>query len=461
MKYQDIKLVDILVSRVYDIIIMTISTLPGPNSIKIQLSKRQEQYLKVIVNKRTSYQGTVTRAKIILMAGEGMANAHIAPKLGLHPDSVRLWRQRWAKSQQKLDEVELKTFSPEEVSTKSPVIDRDTKNFARKQFEHFINGILSDEARSGSPPYFSAEQFAAIIALGCQAPTECEREVTHWTHKELTYEVVKRQIVDSISVSTVGRLLREAALKPHQSRYWENNERDKDPQAFDSKIKETSDLYKAAPNLHKEGTTVVSIDEKSGMQALEPKAATKPCKPGQVEKREFEYTRHGTQVLTANFEVATGKVICPTIEDTRTEEQFAAHIDRTINMRPEGTWIFIADQLNTHKSETLVRLVAQACGVEDDLGIKGKCGILKSMETRQTFLEDHSHRVRFVYLPKHTSWMNQVEIWFSILSKRLLKRGIFKSTAELRERVLRFIEYFNETLAKPFRWTYSGKPLQV
>jgi transposase len=123
---------------------MTISTLPGPNSIKIQLSKRQEQYLKVIVNKRTSHQGTVTRAKIILMAGEGMANAHIAPKLGLHPDSVRLWRQRWAKSQQKLDEVELKTFSPEEVSTKSPVIDRDTKNFARKQFEHFINGILSD-----------------------------------------------------------------------------------------------------------------------------------------------------------------------------------------------------------------------------------------------------------------------------------------------------------------------------
>jgi len=172
----------------------------------------------------------------------------------------------------------------------------------------------------------------------------------------------------------------------------------------------------------------VSIDEKTGMQALEPNAPIEPCKPGQVERREFEYTRHGTQVLTANFEVATGKVIAPTIENTRKEEQFAAHIERTVNLRPDEEWIFICDQLNTHKSETLAKLIARICSVGGDLmGVKGKSGILKSMETRKEFLEDPSHRVRFVYLPKHTSWMNQVEMWFSMLSKRLLKRGVFKS----------------------------------
>jgi hypothetical protein len=224
---------------------------------------------------------------------------------------------------------------------------------------------------------------------------------------------------------------------------------------------DVSQLYKSSGELHKQGINVVSIDEKTGIQALEPNGPIKPCIPGHVEKREFEYTRHGTQVLTANFEVATGKVISPTIEDTRKEDQFAAHIERTVNLRPDDQWIFICDQLNTHKSEALVKLIEKVCSVGVDLGVKGKCGILESMGTRKEFLEDLSHKVRFVYLPKHTSWMNQVEMWFSILSKRLLKRGTFKTTGELKEKIERFITYFNETLAKPFKWNYSGKPLQA
>ena len=130
-------------------------------------------------------------------------------------------------------------------------------------------------------------------------------------------------------------------------------------------------------------------------------------------------------------------------------------------MRPDGGWIFICDQLNTHKSESLVKLTATLCGIDEDLGIKGKSSILKSMETRQEFLEKESHRIRFVYLPKHTSWMNQVEMWFSILSRRVLKRGNFTSLEDLRKKLLDFIEYFNKVLAKPFRWTYSGKPLKA
>jgi hypothetical protein len=206
---------------------------------------------------------------------------------------------------------------------------------------------------------------------------------------------------------------------------------------------------------------VYSCDEKTGIQALERAQPTKPTIPGKPALIEYEYIRHGTQALIANLEVATGQCCTPSIGDTRTEADFVAHIQQTVAQDPEGTWIFIVDQLNTHRSESLVRFVAQACGFEGDLGIKGKEGILQSMSTRAAFLQDASHRIRFVYTPIHTSWLNQIEIWFSILVRRLLKRNSFSSVNELRERILAFIDYFNKTMAKPFKWTYAGRPLQV
>jgi hypothetical protein len=121
----------------------------------------------------------------------------------------------------------------------------------------------------------------------------------------------------------------------------------------------------------------------------------------------------------------------------------------------------VLDQLNTHQSAGLVYLVAEMCQLDLDLGIKGKAGILESMETRKTFLADPTHRIRFVYTPKHSSWLNQVELWFSILVRKLLKRASFSSLEELRQRILKFIEYFNCTMAKPFKWTYAGRPLTV
>lgn len=206
---------------------------------------------------------------------------------------------------------------------------------------------------------------------------------------------------------------------------------------------------------------MVSTDEKTGMQALERLHETRPVRPGLVERVEFEYIRHGTLCLIANFEVATGRVISPSIGPTRTEADFAAHIEKTIDADPGATWIFIADQLDTHRSAKLVGLVARRCGIEEDLGIKGKSGILKSKKTRKKFLEDASHRIRFVYTPRHCSWLNQVEIWFSILARRLLKRSSFTSVDDLKSRALQFIEYFNNVLAKPFRWLYTGRPLQA
>lgn len=197
----------------------------------------------------------------------------------------------------------------------------------------------------------------------------------------------------------------------------------------------------------------------TGVQALERKHPTLPMQPGLVERREFEYLRHGTQTLIANFEVATGKVIAPSIGPTRTEEDFAGHIAQTVTTDPEADWVFIVDQLNTHKSEALVRLVATVCGLDENLGVKGEAGILKSMESRAAFLQDPTHRLRFIYTPKHTSWLNQIEMWFSILVRRLLKRASFTSVEDLRQRILAFIEYFNTTMAKPFKWTYTGRPL--
>ena len=245
-------------------------------------------------------------------------------------------------------------------------------------------------------------------------------------------------------------------------RYWLNSpDKKADPEEFEKRSAAVCQTYAVAAELHQRGTHTISVDEKTGMQALERAAATLPMKPGLIERQEADYIRHGTQALIANFEVATGKVICPTVGDTRTEKDFAAHIAQTVASDPQASWVIVVDQLNTHQSEALVVLVAMLCAIHTPLGVKGKSGILKSKATRRAFMEDTSHRIRFVYTPRHASWLNQVEIWFSILARRLLKRGSFTSCTDLRQKVLAFIDYFNQTMARAFKWTYKGKPLTI
>lgn len=183
-------------------------------------------------------------------------------------------------------------------------------------------------------------------------------------------------------------------------------------------------------------------------------------KPGRCEKVEFEYIRHGTQTLIASLNVATGHIDQASVGDTRTEADLDAHLRALLGSAPTAPKIhLVMDCLNTHQSESLVGLVAELEPEPIELGEKGKSGILASMATRSDFLKDPSHRLVVHFTPKHSSWLNQIEVWFSILVRKLLRRSSFTSQADLKAKILAFVDYFNRTLAKPFKWNYTGKPL--
>jgi transposase len=315
---------------------------------KIIVSERQQSLLKEFSKSRTVGKGMVQRATIILLGFAGLLNEAIAVQVGLNRQQVGLWRQRWRDAWEALCVWEC----TEPHRLREAILD-----------------VLSDAPRPGAPATFTAAQVAQIVALACEPPALSGRPISRWTLRELRAEALARQIVEAISVSQVGRFLQQAAVQPHRKKMWLNTT-EKDPQKFQAEVENVCRTYLEAAQAAADGTHTVSVDEATALQAIERSAPDKPAQPDRVPKQEFEYTRHGTTTLTAGLDVVTGMIVCPTLEATRTEPEFVAHIARTVDTDPDAEWIFVVDGLNTHLSESLVKLVAERCGLPDALGKK-------------------------------------------------------------------------------------------
>jgi hypothetical protein len=320
--------------------------MPG-TAAKIRISEKQQVILQEFSRSRTESKSVVQRATIVLRGFQGMLNESIATEVDLNRQQVGVWRRRWQDAWGSLCLWEC----TEPHRLRQAILD-----------------ILTDAPRPGCPGKFTPDQISRIIALACEPPELSGRPISHWTHRELQDEVIKGKIVEKISVSQVGRILKSAVVQPHRNKMWLNTT-EKDPEKFQREVEIVCQTYLDAPTkAAANGTHTVSVDEATGLQAVERNAPDKPAQPGSVPKQEFEYTRHGTTTLTAGTDVVTGMIISPTLEPTRTEPEFVQHIARTVT--DEREWIFVVDCLNTHMSESLVRWVAEQCGLIEDLGKK-------------------------------------------------------------------------------------------
>jgi transposase len=393
-----------------------------------------------LVKANTTSKQIALRARIILSSSENLNNLQIAENLKVSRKCVGKWRRRWYDSREAL-----------------VIIENSEANAALKRA---VQDILQDDYRSGRPPTFSDEQVAKIISLASQSPRELNRPVDDWTGRELADEAKRQNIVPSISASRVNAFLKLVDLKPKLHKGWcFTTETDKE--LFHKQVKEVCELYLNASRLHEmKGIHFVCVDEMTSLQANERRAMGKRPKPGQSGKTECQYTRHGTLSLTGSWDVVAGRLIHSTIAKTRTAEDFAAHILNTIASDPDGEWVLVMDNLNTHYGEPIVRAIAKLLGIDvATLGDKKRRkGILGSETSRKKFLTDPSHRIRFVFIPKHSSWLNQIERVFGVISSRVMRNGTFTSVIDLQEKLASFIAYFNRTFAKPISWKYDGTP---
>ena len=292
---------------------------------------------------------------------------------------------------------------------------------------------------------FPSEEQHRIVALATRPPQDLDRPVPTWTMTELTDEVHKQEIVSSISRSTVWRLLDQAEIKPHKWCYWLNSP---DPE-FEEKMLHIVNLYLHPP----ENAVLLCLDEKTAIQALERKYADLPMEPGRPCRREHSYIRHGTRDLLAAFEVSSGTVYGQ-LHDGHSSPYWERFLGDLAARYPKDQKIhLIQDNYSTHSTPGLCRLIAELCEVP--------LPKLKTQKLRRQWLMSEDKRIVFHYLPTHASWLNQIEIWFSTLSKRFLKRSSFVSLAELKTRLDQFIRYYNMEFAHPYAWTYTGKPLAV
>lgn len=386
--------------------------MPTPIAPRIILSQHARSDLQTLIRAHATPQSLALRARLVLRAADAdqPSNLTISRELGCDNHTAGKWRRRYL-------------------------------NLG-------LSG-LQDAVRSGRPKRIAPSIRVHVVSVASTLPHDQDRSVTRWSLDEIVTTLLDTLHTDSISRSSIWRILHDIDLKPHQSAYWLNSH-DED---FDAKAQRLCQLYVGALSAYEQGRLVVCCDEKTGMQVLERKAPTKPARPGQGERREHEYIRRGTRVLINSLAVATGQIAW-TLGATRKATDFVTHLKHVYQHLPRmKRYDWVMDNLNTHGSLHVCRLVARWSKVpfESDK--------LKQGVQRRAFLSDPGHRHVFHFTPKHGSWLNQAELFFGTLQRRFLARGSFRSIKDFERQLERFLHDDNTRHAHPYRWTYTGEPL--
>lgn len=354
----------------------------GRQAQAVKLSRQERKSLESLTRRGTAQHRQVVRARIALMAHKGETSTAIAAAVGVSVQTVSHWRTR----------------------------------LARQGSEG-----LREVARPGRPRRIGQTQRLELLALACE-PAQAQGRATP-TLDELVERAVERGVVKQISRSHLQRILQAGDMRPHRVRQWLHSP---DPQ-FRQKVNEICALYRQAPK----GSVVLSVDEKTGIQAIERKHADRSPVPGRARRREFEYIRHGTQALIAAMDVHSGRVI-GTCTDRRTQADLVAFMEQVAQAYPKGQVHIVWDNLNTHRAQA----------VWEDFNVR------------------HDHRFVFHFTPLHASWVNQIELLFGIYSRRVLRHSSHSSIQHLRERTEDFMKKRNQA-PKPFKWTFAGFELQT
>ena len=355
--------------------------MPGPRAIKVVVPEALRAELEAAAGSERGPHRDVVRARIVLWAEQGLLNPEIAKRAGCTERNVYRWRTRFARNPSK--------------------------------------DSLKDRGRTGRPARIGVDVRCEVVKLACQRPDKEKAPLRDvWTLASLQ-SALQSDTGERISLTEIRRILGAAELRPHKVRYWLHSQ---DPE-FRPKVQRICELYVSPPP----DASVVCVDEKTCIQALERKHLGRPAAPGKAGRREFEYIRHGTRALIAAFDVRTGEVFGQ-LRRRRTAADLDAFMEALARRYPRGPVYVIWDNLNIHHGDAWVR-----------------------------FNRRHRGRFHFVYTPKHASWVNQVEIWFGILQRRIIKNANFATPEAMVTRLEDFIRYWNEVEAHPFRWTFRGR----
>jgi transposase len=379
----------------------------GRRAVEIVLRTCERLELERVARAATSSQRDARRARIVLLASQGLLNEEIAEKEGVTAKAVGKWRRRFAKEGPK---------------------------------------GLHDAVRSGRDPTYTAEQKAWYFQKVLESARDNGVPISRWTGTELVAFAERAGVSPTPDPATLSRWLNQADIKPHRWRYWLQIT---DPD-FEARMKDVTGVYLQAIALMKAGVPVFCVDEKTGMQALERETPDRPTRSGKARRRDHRYKRRGTTCLIGVFHVASGKIWGRFVL-SRDAKTFAAIVAEVCDSMPNAKSIhFVTDQLSTHWHLEVCRVVAERSGLTHDP---------KALETgkqRKAFLLDAAKRVVFHFTPLRGSWLDQIEIWFSILSRKLLLLESFTSITDLQLKVFAFMSHYNRYLARPFRWTYTG-----